>query len=284
MPQISAAAAETGRNLFQYISPHIYPILPRAYGRFSINYSISNLARYRITPGFTGTVTVSLRTFANGMETGAEDVPISIENGQVSKANVVREFTGDEFGYMEMLVTADKPAFTKMLLPQSYGLFNCPGSGQLTFGSDLKFAREQIVEQIATYSRFCMLQSSSYVNAAKDIGNSFILVNPYHQIVLATIATSSGKSEKIKIPKCSTILFPKQRVLDDGKWETVMITGNNRFSIFDLRHSYQHPELINNIDHIDFMNSTPVMAKFPLAKLLRRRLREGLRTVQNWIK
>ena len=267
-------------TLYQYISPHVYPILPIPYGSFQVSYSLKNLTKFRIIPGFTGVLTVSFRTFMNGNDLGEETVEVPVSNGIVEIENVVREFKGDDFGYVELLITADKPAFTKMLLPQSYGLFSCPGRGFLTFGSDLKFAREQIVNQIAAYKKFCMLQAASYVCKESNIGNSFVFVNPYHQTVLAHLKSGAGGKDKIKIPPCSTVLYPKQNILEDGVWDTIMITGNNRFTMFDLRHAYDEPHLINNIDHLDFMNSLPVFDQLPLKKVARRYLRKKIRNFQ----
>lgn len=270
--------------LYQYISPHIYPLLPSTYGKFQVSYSMHNLAKYRVTPGFTGELTISFRSFMSGKELGIEHIPVPIVDGKVSIQNIVREFIGDDqgdaLGYVELVVTANEPAFTKMLLPQSYGLFSCPGVGDLTFGSDLKFAREQIVDQIAAFKQFCMHHSANYVSMAANIGNSFVFVNPYHQTVLAKLATSAGRQERVKVPPCSTVIYPKQQILEDGVWDTIMITGNNRFTIFDLRHAYDTPHRINNIDHIDFMNSMPVFDRIPLKKVAKRAIRKMIRNTR----
>ena len=68
----------------------------------------------------------------------------------------LRKFKSDGVGYVEVAPSTDRPAFSKISLVQGFALFVTKQKGTITFGSDQKFARETIIEQIAKYGVFCM--------------------------------------------------------------------------------------------------------------------------------
>ena len=40
-------------------------------------------------------------------------------------------------------------------------------------------------------------------------------------------------------------------LLDDGRLGSIMVTGNNRFPAWDVRHAYDDPAAITNVDHLE---------------------------------
>jgi len=242
------------RRLYQYVTPFIYPLFPAEVGALIVNYSIQNVLTFLTAPNFTGEFTLNLAAYSDGQERSREAVAISVKDGVAEIPNVVRRFQGDGLGYVEVGIVADRPAFTKVMTVQGYGLFVQPGRGSMTFGSDLKFARGPIIEQIARFGMFCMQHTASYVNRSRNIGNSLLLINPYRQPIVARLASSSGRDLRQRVDSHCAVLVPVTKLVEDGKWETVMITANNRTTVFDVRHAYDDPNCLNNIDHIDFMN------------------------------
>jgi len=242
------------RRLYQYVTPFIYPLFPAEVGSLVVNYSVENVLTFLTAPNFAGEFTLNLAAYSDGQERAREAVAIPVKDGVAEIPNVVRRFQGESLGYVEVGIVADRPAFTKVMTVQGYGLFVQPGRGSMTFGSDLKFARGPIIEQIARFGMFCMQHTASYVNKSRNVGNSLLLINPYRQPILARLASSSGGHLRQRIDSHSAVLVPVAKLVEDDQWDSVMITANNRTTVFDVRHAYDDPYRVNNIDHIDFMN------------------------------
>ncbi|MHA1566389.1 MAG: hypothetical protein ACTSX7_13835 [Alphaproteobacteria bacterium] len=260
-------------RLHHYVTPFIYPLFPRSAGRLVVNYSVRNILAYRTTPDFTGNFTLTFSVFVDGEQISREEIAIPVRNGQAEIGDVVRNFESDGLGYVEVGITADGPAFDKIALVQGYGLFVHPQRGAMTFGSDLKFARGPIIDQIAKYGLFCMQHSAAFIDKDRNIGNSFLLINPYQQAIVATFASSTGARVKRRIDKLSAQRLPLDELLQDGEWATVMVTANNRLTVFDIRHAHDDPLLLNNIDHLDFMNGWSTHSRRPPVQAARYWLR-----------
>ena len=239
---------------YRYVTPFIYPLFPRKSGRLIIDYNLGNIIAYRAAPGFCGTVTLTFSAFSEGELLSKEDVPVEVRDGKPELEHVVRHFASEHIGYVEVAPTADRPAFDKIALVQGFALFESQGRGTITFGNDQKFARAPIVQQIAKFGAFCMQHTGVWVDRERNSGNSFLLINPYAQALVATLFSSERKSLKRRVKKQSATLVSLADLLTDQKFGTVMLTANNRVTVFDVRHAYDDPLKIYNLDHTDYMN------------------------------
>ena len=72
-----------------------------------------------------------------------------------------------------------------------------------------------------------------------------------------------------RVARQSAVLVPLNEILEDGQWDTVMITANNRVSVFDVRHAYDDPNRLINLDHLDIMNGShpPSRRRQPLRRV-----------------
>lgn len=261
---------------FQYVSPFVYPLFPERAGRLAFSCSVKNALDFRALPNFSGTIAVNFKTVVGGV-VAKDRVEIAVVEHKPAVAEFSKEFSSADFGYVEVMMTADKPVFDKAVVVQGYGLFLRPGRGALTFGSDLKYARDPIVHQISVYGRFCLLHAAAYVDRKAGIGNSFMLINPYEQAIVCTLASDTGRRKRVRVEAGSTQMFSLDQLLDDGRIGTVMITASNKLTVFDVRHAYGDSADITNVDHLDFMNGWMTYRRDTVAKTSKYYLRRAAR-------
>ena len=48
-----------------------------------------------------------------------------------------------------------------------------------------------------------------------------------------------GRSARQRVPALSAVSFPLENLLEPGRHGTVMLTGTNRFPVWDLRHAIE---------------------------------------------
>ncbi|WP_341702915.1 hypothetical protein [Ferrovibrio sp.] len=264
---------------FQYLSPFIYPLFPREAGRLMLSCSIKNALQFRSRPDFTGQISVCFRKYVNGGEAGEERVDVAVDRHVPEINEFSKTFSADGYGYVEVEMTADRPLFDKTVVVQGYGLFLRPGCGALTFGSDLKFARDPIIKEIAVFGGFSLLHQAVLVDAGKGIGNSFFLVNPYRQPVVCTLESDLGRRLRVKVKPHEACVQPLDSLVDDGKPASVMLTANNKVTVFDMRHVHGKPAALTNLDHLDFMNGWLTHRRDGLQKTARYYVRRALRNL-----
>ena len=61
--------------------------------------------------------------------------------------------------YLEIHTTADKSIFKKILPEDGYAILSLNGGGSLTHGFETKYASPRIIQQLRTFSNFCMVHN-----------------------------------------------------------------------------------------------------------------------------
>ncbi len=239
------------QNIAHYLSPMIFPLFPEEAGTVYIDYNLNHIFDVRGGGGFNGQVTVTVRQFVEG-DCGVDDVwTVEVTDNRVAQPVIQRRLSGQGYGYVEIHIEADAPAFRKILAPPGYALLRTRSGSAIVLVSDQKYANPRVVDEIRETGTFCMVHTAGYVDPSTGFGNSLLLINPYEQTVVTRIHGENGRRVTERLPSRSVRQVPLDPVLTPGQWGTYMVTGNNRMITYDIRHAYGQPTAITSLDHLD---------------------------------
>jgi hypothetical protein len=249
----AAPVAKRGRKtMFQYFSPMLYPMFPKEHGALLLEADLQHmLKKCAADPDADAEITVRFDLFIEGEKKTSEEMHLKLRNGKVDLPHFIKEFTSDGLGYLEFMVAVDRPLLRKPYVGDDYVLWIRPGKGSVSFGAEAKYALDRVIEQIKTYGQFCLLHTGAYVDPKRKAGNSIMFMNPYEQTIRVRLVSSSGRKISLRVPAKCTRIADLTPILDEGKWDTVMITASNRIPTYDLRHPTGEPCEAYSIDHLD---------------------------------
>lgn len=264
-------------RIFHYLSPLMFPVLPREAGTLMLEYDMQHVLDVRGTEAFDGTLNLRIALFADGSLREEEVLSLKVAAGKVAEPLLAREFSLDRLGYLELHIEADRPVFRKILAPPGYALLCRDGFGEVVVTSDQKYANPRVIDEIASTGTFCMLHTAGRVDSQAGEGNALLLINPYEQDLVARVVGATGRSIKRRVRTRSAELVPLDAVLDDGGWSSYMVGANNRVLTYDVRHRYGRPFEINSMDHLDVFSGMPTHRHDTLVEVLRAAARRSLR-------
>lgn len=264
--------------LFQYISPMLFPIFPSADGKLVLEIDVQHMVdKCSGVPDADAILTLGFEIFADGRSIKRETTQLELRKGKLDTPRMVRQFAADALGYLELSVFFDRPLLRKVYVGDDYVLWVRPRQGAISFGGEAKFALDRVIEQIRTHGRFCLVHSGAYVDRSRDIGNSLMFINPYDQAATARIVTERGRRQSARIDPKSVRVVDLAPILDDGQWDTVMVTANNRLPVYDLRHPTDNPCGTYSLDHLDTFSGYPTHRAVSPVAFFRDVVRRGLR-------
>lgn len=265
------------KRFLNYVSPFIYPLYPAEVGALHVATNIRDLLRQRCVAGFNGSVECRMSMFSGGRERGGESVVFNVADGESDGRDLIRSFVSDaDIGYVEIGLTADAPAFNRVLVEPGYAALMRQGVGMLSVIGAEKFADSRVIDQIRATGRFCLAHTACYADSARDIGDHFLFINPYERDISVRLASSHGKRLSQRVAAKSAFSLSLSPLLDDGRFGSVMVTSNNRIICYDVKTIGQSGLNPNSIDHLDPYRGEYATRKLPLGRYLRARTRQFL--------
>jgi hypothetical protein len=262
---------------YHYLCPNLYPLYPQQAGTFTLTLDLDQALSQTTYEPFDGTLDVKISQYAEGETIAIEKRQIEIVRGKAISRNLHYSTVGCTVGYIEVEIECAKAVFSRILYDAGYALYTRPGFGTVTVIPDVKFASPRIIQQFKAVSMFCMQHQACYVNRSRDIGNSMFVINPYAGPILARLTRPDGKKIAKRITSKSAAVVSLEPLLNDGEWTTVMITANNRFPVYDVRHPFSAPDTLNSIDHLDPFSGFPTHKPATIPQFIRSRTRRILR-------
>jgi hypothetical protein len=268
--------------LTSYLSPFIYPVFPRDKYRTRISIGLSEIARSAVVGKFTGTFTLRERLYLEGELLNDASEEISVRDNKPAMEYALREPELPRLGYIEFEVTADKPAFGRPMLEIGFASLHRAGFGNVKVIDMPKFADPRIIDQIREIGHYCTAHTAAYVNAAENIGDFFVVINPYEKALAVRLATPSGRAKREVIKAHSARSLALADILEDGVIDTVFMTAPQRIVVYDSRAPLNDSDSPYSMDHLDPFRGEPVylpvsFRRFARNKARRAMIRLGLR-------
>lgn len=238
--------------MFYFKSPKIFPLFPDSWGTFSFLLDFQNEIMMRtLERNFSGKVSFNISFFASGKLVEKEDVDVEFYDGKTSVDAKVYTRAFDGLGYVEIGVTAVDPIFHNSHSGSGYGLFEKHDGDYVTVNNDTKFSHIRVVEQIRTWTQYSLVHTLIRVSEDRNIGNSFLFINPYKRPIVVRLAGENSATIRKKIEPFETCLVDLAKLVDDHNSSNVFLTASNRIVAYDVKHEFCRPENIFNIDHLD---------------------------------
>lgn len=267
---------------YYYIAPQIFPIFPRKSGNTFVGVDFQTLLRDAAYDLPDGDLSLTVETFMGGGRQCEENLVLNVRNGEVAPRFLNRVYTLEECGYVVLSLKADTPYFRRLKPELGYGMLVREDGGFSTIISQPKYAVPLIIDNMRETGTFCLVHPAQYMDRAKNSGNSVFLINPYEGKIVARITTSDGLEIKQRLDPCSAMLLSLAPLLDDGKAECVMYTGNNRMVGWDVRHRLDTPDVIYNIDHLEYFRAYPTFERRSFKGRMKKAIRRILRNTGLW--
>lgn len=262
---------------FHYLTPLLFPLFPTCGGQLRIGLDLQKILNIRGSSAFDGIMRVSYSVFLDGRLAAKEQIETQVVAGKTELTYIWRDYPAERMGYVEVAITADSPVFRRIDLPVGYAVLSVPNFGSLTVIPDAKFARPIIIEQMQATKTFCLVHSASHWDGTADIGNSLLFVNPYEQDIVATVQADESRKIRQRVRAKESVFVPVNRILANGEWSCLMVTGNNRIPVWDVRHRASDVCCVNRIDHLDVFRGNRTYANLSLLQVAKLRVRRAIR-------
>ena len=267
---------------FHYLSPLIFPVFPAEIGEvemaFDLQRSIDADARAPVDVA----LECHLQLFCEGALVSEERINAVVRDGRVEPRLLLRNYTLPQPGYVQLTITADRPYFRLILTNQGYVFVKRPNGGVLTLDSAYKYSVQVITDQMRETGSFCLVHPAHFVSAARDIGNSVLIVNPFDGPIVARMAIAGGNERRERVSARCARVIALQRLLPDDRFTCVMYSGNNRYPAWDLRHALSDPARIHRIDHIEYYRANPNIRPDRVVTVAKAVVRRSLRKFGVW--
>ena len=232
-------------------------------------------------PNGTGTIIRAWTVYRDGQPVGEGEDRIEVENG-LTLGDPVAAVTWPgaglddwpmEGGYLEFAVrVADgAPLFASNRPPGFYNIFSAPGRKTFFLCHTWKFGSPQVIGQIAEFGRYIDTYPVIHIDRERDLGDSLMLIKPYHRPILAQILTYDGRRpRRLRVESMTGRMVDLAELIapDEPRWMgQIQITANNRLITHIVKHSISDPTLISTVEHLDPFRADPT--HFPLFRWLR---------------
>jgi hypothetical protein len=259
---------------FYYLSPLVVPTFAGEGKQTEFAMQTANVLS-EVAPGVADLdMKVRIETFSEGKRISEDVVDIAVRDGIPDVPGIVRSFSTPDPGYALVSITADRPCFRRLHTEHVYSFVRRSDGGWLILNASQKFADPLIIDVMRRVGKFCLVHPAHLVDAARDIGNSTLIVNPFDGPIVATLQRGDGKRMRRRILPQRSELVRLDGFVRDGEPTCVVYTGSNRYPAWDVRHSLSDPTRINRIDHLEFYRGNPTvrrlgMRRYAVAKVKR---------------
>jgi len=267
---------------FHYLSPLIFPVFPADTGEVDMAFDLQRSIDADARAPVDAEIEAHLQLICDGELVSEERVGASVREGRIEPRHLVRSYTLPRLGYVQLTITADRPYFRAILTEQGYVFVRRPNGGVLTLDSAYKYSVQIITDQMRQTGSFCLVHPAQFVSAARDIGNSVLIVNPFDGPIVARMAIADGAEHRERIAARHACMIPLQVLLPDDRFTCVMYTGNNRYPAWDVRHALSDPTRIHRIDHIEYYRADPNMIYGSVVAATKAAARRALRNTGLW--
>ena len=268
----------TSEKLFHYVTPYIFPLFPRDVARLTVGLDIQSVIDKRVPDRGSFTLDIDSKVWVAGKEISNAAETVFVQNGVATPEVLSLQFEAEDLGYVEIMINcADRPVFRRVQIDPGYGFFSFTSGAWMTVIPDMKYARPLIIESVKATGKFCAVHTSAHVDPKSGVGNSYFLVNPYEKDILTRFSSSAGKKMKHKVAPHSVEIASLEPLMGDSCWETVMLTGNNRLPLWDIRHAYNDVFSLFNIDHTDMWRGGATHRSTTMTGFARNAIRRVLR-------
>lgn len=258
------------KRLFNYISPLLYPLFPASTGDLTVALDLVRICGRAISPPSKWYLTVVYSIFCDGKQIRSGERKIEVHGNEPrDSVLILTENGGDRLCYLEVNLTAELPLFGEIVVDPGYALLKRTDHGEIAVIATEKYANPRIIDQIKAHQRFCMSHQACFVDASRNIGNSIVLINPYRDQIVARFISGTGRKLSAKMAPQSIKLVDLAPILDQSKWETVMVTANNRVITYDMRHPADRQDYPNSLDHLDPYRGEPTFTSASVRKWAR---------------
>lgn len=179
---------------------------------------------------------------------------------------------------------ADRPVLNTRIIHGWYSIYSRRGKKSFFSDHALKYGSPQIIDQIATFQRYCEGYPVVHLDRRRDLAESIWLINPYNRPILASVRTHDGRElPRLRVPPRSARLAALVALLkpDESEWlGQVQLTANNRVVTFATKHSLADPTIISDHEHLDPYRSDPT--HMPLTLKARIAAGKWLRGLPAW--
>ncbi len=267
---------------YYYIAPQIFPIFPEKSGETIVGINFQSLLRDAAYDLPDADLDLTIEAFMQGGKLNEENLKLKLRDGLVSPHFLNRTYTLPQCGYVVISLKSEVPYFRRLKPELGYGMLARPGGGFTTIISQPKYAVPLIIDNMRETGTFCLVHPAQYMDRTKNSGNSVFFINPYEGKIVTRITTASGREIKQRLEPCSAMLVSLGPLLDDRKAECVMYTGNNRMIGWDVRHRLDAPEVIYNIDHLEYFRAYPTLEPRSPKDHMKKAIRRTLRNTGLW--
>ena len=168
---------------------------------------------------------------------------------------------GPRFLEFSLREAQDRPVLTTRIIHGWYSIYSAPGKKSFFSDHALKYGSPQIIDQIATFQRYCEGYPVVHLDRARDLAESIWLINPYNRPILASIRAHDGRElPRLRVPPRSARLAELVALLRAGENDwlgQIQLTANNRVVTFATKHSLADPALVSDHEHLDPYRSDP---------------------------
>ncbi|MCZ6773668.1 MAG: hypothetical protein O7G83_17045 [Proteobacteria bacterium] len=262
---------------FRYVTPVIYPVFPACCGTLAVGIDLGVMLRNATAAPYDGDLVIDIDVHREGKLESTESLSVPVCAGMPDPQILRRDFAMESLGYAELRIHAESPIFRTLNVSIGYGLLSRPGHGTVNVLNDEKFAAPAVIRLIEEIGRFCVVHVACLSDPRRGIGNSFLCVNPYDKDIIARMFSASGRKLTHRVKAKSAAMVSLDPLLENGRAEAIMVTGNNRFPVWDVRHAHGDPFHIHNIDHLEIYRSALTHEWVGPVRFARAAVRRGLR-------
>ena len=238
--------------MFYFRSPKIYPIFPKSWGETSFVMDYQNEVMMKaLDSKFNGNVSFTITYFSSGSIIYHKEIDVKFKDGKTDKKKEVCNISLDSLGYMEIGVIAKEPIFYAPQCGSGYALYENNNGNYITLNNDTKFSHYRVIEQMKTWSKYSLVHTSIICSKQNDLGNSFLLINPYKKPILAKLSGDTSKQIRKKILPLDACMIDLSDLVEREGSSNVFLTANNRLVAYDVKHKKNDLSKIYNIDHLD---------------------------------
>lgn len=269
-------------NKYSYIAPQTFPIFPIEMGETIVGVDFENLLMDSTQDRLDADLDLGITVFMDGQKVSEENQVLIVRNGVVKPKFMRRSFSLPSPGYVEFSLTTNINFFSNLKPELGYAMLSREDGGFTTIISQPKYAVPIIIDNQRETGTFCLVHQAQYIDKKKDTGNSVFIVNPYDGKITLQISSQTNQKIKHRIDPRSASILSLERVLNDGEPACLMYTGNNRMICWDVRHRIKNPNIVYNIDHVEYFRAYPTMVKRSAKDHVRKVTRRLLRDIGIW--
>jgi len=248
-------------KFFYYCSPLIYPVMPESAGTTVIKLDFAAIIINHVPENIEGLedaeINVEVGVFYEGEIKSSKKFKIDIKDQKLTPRYFEEKYVLPGYGYVQVSLFADKPYFSKINTEKGYALLVGKKAIISTILPQSKYSDLLIIDNMKTTGTFNLVNPGHYIDSKSNIANSALLINPYDGPVVADAISDNGKKIRKKIPGKSAVIINLAKIVPEKNPTCVLYSGSNRYTGWDIRHSYDDVNKITNIDHLEYFRAIP---------------------------